>query len=160
MAAELSTKQVWDQIEKQSFAIIGYVTSNGEARTAGIVYTTKNGKINFTTGTDSWKAKHIQKNPGISMTITVPKKILFLPWIRIPDATITFSANAKLINVSELSEDIADKMFNYLDNAEELRKHSSAIEITPDGAFLTYGIGVPVKTMMNPAEASARVPVN
>lgn len=159
MAAVLTTELVWDQIEKRNFGIIGFVTSKGEARTAGIVYTTDDRKIYFTTETDSWKVKHIQNNPGISMTITVPKKILFLPWISIPDATITFSAKANVLNVSELSEDIPDKMFNYLDNAEELKKHSSAIEVTPEGDFLTYGIGVSTKTMLNPVEAAGRVSV-
>jgi hypothetical protein len=35
----------------------------------------------------------------------------------------------------------------------------AVIEIAPQGYFLTYGIGIPLMQMRDPALASARVPV-
>jgi hypothetical protein len=37
---------------------------------------------------------------------------------------------------------------------------SCLIEIAPEGDFLTYGIGVPLTTMREPAAARAHVPVS
>jgi len=34
------------------------------------------------------------------------------------------------------------------------------IELVPEGQFLTYGIGVSLMVMRNPAQARARVPVS
>jgi hypothetical protein len=39
-AARLTTEQVWDQIAKASFAILGHVTPAGEPRSSGRVYRT------------------------------------------------------------------------------------------------------------------------
>jgi hypothetical protein len=35
--AELTSSQVWAEIEKQMFAVLGMVTAKNEARTAGVV---------------------------------------------------------------------------------------------------------------------------
>ena len=36
--ADLTTDQVWAEIEKNLFAVLGMVTAKNEARTTGIVY--------------------------------------------------------------------------------------------------------------------------
>jgi hypothetical protein len=41
----------------------------------------------------------------------------------------------------------------------ERRMSSCVVEITPAGAFRTYGLGVSLRTMLNPAAAQARVRV-
>ena len=41
----------------------------------------------------------------------------------------------------------------------ERRSSACVIEITPAGAFRTYGLGVSLRAMLNPAAAQARVPV-
>ena len=40
------------------------------------------------------------------------------------------------------------------------RDEVAVIEIIPEGHFLTYGIGVSLMQMRDPAQASARVPVS
>ena len=42
---------------------------------------------------------------------------------------------------------------------EARKAGSSVIELVPEGRFLTYGIGVSLMEMANPALALARVPV-
>jgi hypothetical protein len=37
MPANVTTADVWRHVEKQSFAVLGFVTPRGEARTAGII---------------------------------------------------------------------------------------------------------------------------
>jgi len=41
----------------------------------------------------------------------------------------------------------------------ERRASACVVEIMPVGAFRTYGLGVSLRTMLNPAAAQARVPV-
>jgi hypothetical protein len=38
MAEQLTTAKVWQEIEQNLFAVLGMVTSKGEARTVGIVW--------------------------------------------------------------------------------------------------------------------------
>ena len=81
------------------------VTSKGEARTIGIVYIVHKNKIYVSTSKESWKARHVQRNPHVSMTVPIAKRIPLLPWIKIPAATITFSGNAKVLEPEELEEE-------------------------------------------------------
>ena len=50
MPANITTDQVWREVEKRSFAVLGYVTPKGEARTAGIVYTVRDRQVYIVTG--------------------------------------------------------------------------------------------------------------
>ena len=83
-----------EAIENNPFAVIGMVTARGESRTAGVVYIVRDRTLYITTGRTSWKAKHIAQNPHVSITVTIPKRIVVMPWIKIPAATITFGATA------------------------------------------------------------------
>jgi hypothetical protein len=42
---------------------------------------------------------------------------------------------------------------------DERRAAACIMELVPEGAFLTYGIGVPLMQMRDPAAARAHVPV-
>ena len=41
----------------------------------------------------------------------------------------------------------------------ERRASACLIEVVPEGAFVTYGLGVPLAKLRDPAAARARVPV-
>ena len=47
MTLQLTANQVWEAVEKESFAIIGMVTAKNEARTVGIVYVVRDRKLYF-----------------------------------------------------------------------------------------------------------------
>ena len=106
MTQQLSSEQVWDVLKKELFAVLGMVTAKGEARTVGIVYTVHDRKIYIATGKDSWKARHTQNNPNVSLTVPIAKRIPFLPWIKIPAATITFSGKALVLAPKDVSADV------------------------------------------------------
>lgn len=159
MGAQLTAAQVWAELGRQLFGVVGFVTARGEARTAGIAYVVRDRKIYFCTETDAWKTKHLRGNSSISMTVPVPRRVPFMPWIRIPPATITFSGTARVLTLVDVPAEIPDTLMNDLKPKEELREHSSVVEITPRGEFVTYGIGVPLKTMLVPQEAGGRVAV-
>lgn len=159
MGAQVTAAQVWTQLENHLFGVVGLVTAKGEARTVGIVYLVRDRKLYFCTDANAWKTKHLRGNPSVSMTVPIAKRIPFLPWINIPAATITFSGRGRVLDLTEVPAEIPDTLLKDLKPAEELRQHTSVVEMTPRGDFITYGVGVPLKSMLKPAEAGGRVPV-
>ena len=160
MAAPLTTDQVWRAMERQLFAVLGFVTPKGEARTTGIVYIARNGALYIGTGSDSWKARHIAKNPNVSLTVTIPKRVPVMPWIKIPAATITFQGDAEICSPDEIDAEILQGLMRGVELDLELRSKYVIIKVRPRGEFITYGVGVPLLTMRDPQKARGRAPVN
>jgi hypothetical protein len=156
---ELTTDQVWQAIEKELFAVLGMVTSQGEARTVGIVYAVRNRKLYIGTDQDAWKARHVAANPHVSLTIPIAKRIPLMPWFKIPAATITFCGEARLLPASETPLEILQAVFRGMAEDEELVATSCLIEVTPVKEFITYGIAMPMMQMRDPKKARGRVPV-
>lgn len=160
MSVQLTTEQVWQAVEKEVFAVLGTVTANCEARTVGIVYVVKNHRLYIASDADAWKVKHIAQNPHVSLTIPVHKSIFFMPWVKIPAATITFSGSAKILDPQETPPEVIQAIFRGMENVEDLMEDSRLIEVTPEKDFLTYGIGTSLMQMRDPEQARGRVAVS
>jgi general stress protein 26 len=159
MAIQLTSEQVWNELKKEIFAVLGMVTAKGEARTVGIVYIVHDHKIYISTGKDAWKTRHIQSNPHVSITVPIAKRIPLLPWIKIPAATITFSGKAKVFEAKNVEGDILQALFRDLEADSEKLATMSVLEIEPLGDFVTFGIGIPLMQMRFPEKARGRAPV-
>ena len=153
---ELSSEKVWDAINKEMFAVIGMVTAQNEARTVGVVYIVQDGKLYISSQKDAWKARHIGKNSAVSLTIPIAKRILFLPWIKIPAATITFSGKARVFPAADAQKSLLRAVFR--DMAEDAAKIADVclIEVTPEKEFITYGVGVSLMQMRDTEKARGR----
>jgi hypothetical protein len=160
MTTRLSSEQVWREIEKELFAVIGMVTARNEARTVGIVYIVRDRKLYIGTGKDRWKARHIAANPNVSMTIPIAKRIPLLPWIKIPAATITFSGTARVLDAAEAPRDLLQAVFRQMADDQTMMADSCLIEVTPQKEFVTYGVGIPMLQMRDPEKARGRAPVD
>ena len=154
--ADLTTDQVWAEIEKNLFAVLGMVTAKNEARTAGIVYIVHDRKLYISTLKDAWKTRHIAQNGHVSLTVTIAKRIALMPWIKIPAATITFSGMAKVLSPNELDADVLKPLYRGLANDADLLAKSAVIEVAPVGDFVTYGIGVSLMQMRDTDLAQGR----
>ncbi|MEM7435075.1 MAG: pyridoxamine 5'-phosphate oxidase family protein [Myxococcota bacterium] len=159
MPAPLSTDQVWQTIDKRSFGTLSWVTPRGEARNAGIVYTVRRRRLFIGTGNDSWKAKHIRLNGSVALNINIPKRIPFMPWVAIPDATIAFHGTAALTDGVNADNEVIQALLRGMSNQSELRKTLTVITVEPKGHFVTYGVGVPLLDMRDPEKAGGRVSV-
>ncbi|NNF53060.1 MAG: pyridoxamine 5'-phosphate oxidase family protein [Acidimicrobiales bacterium] len=155
MSLHLSSNQVWEEIEKNSFGVLGVVTAKCEPRTVGIVYVVDDHKLYIGAEPNAWKARHIIGNPHVSLTIAIPKRVPLLPWIKVPAATITFSGTAKVLRKDEVGTELLRKLYRH----EEGRGEWCAIEVTPQKDFITYGVGISVVQMRFPEKARARAPV-
>jgi hypothetical protein len=155
MTLQLTSNQVWGEIETNSFGVLGMVTSKGESRTVGIVYVVDDHKLYIGAQKAAWKTKHIARNPHVSFTIPIAKRIPFMPWIKIPSATITFSGMAKVLEHNEVQAGLLQKLYRH----DEGRAEWCAIEVIPQKDFITYGVGIPLMQMRFPEKARRRAAV-
>jgi nitroimidazol reductase NimA-like FMN-containing flavoprotein (pyridoxamine 5'-phosphate oxidase superfamily) len=159
MSLKLGSEQVWEAINKELFAVVGMVTAKQEARTAGVVYVARDHKLYFTTGRDTWKTRHIIANPCVSVTIPIAKRVPVMPWLKIPQATITFQGVARVLAADEATPELLQALFRDKMSDAALVEGSCLIEITPVGEFVTYGVGIPLMDMREPEKARGRAPV-
>jgi uncharacterized pyridoxamine 5'-phosphate oxidase family protein len=157
--ADLTTAQVWKEIENNVFAVLGMVTANHEARTVGIVYVAQGGKLYIASKSDAWKVRHIANNPHVSLTVAIPKRVPLMPWIKVPAATITFAGRATVTPATQTDPAILQLIYRGLATDAETLAQSSTIVVEPTGDFVTYGIGVSLMAMRDTVKARGRVPV-
>jgi hypothetical protein len=158
MAARLTTEQVWHQVAKASFAVIGYVTPAGEPRSSGVVYKTIGRRLYVAVAPDSWKAKHVAASGRVAVTVPVRRGGILSLLAPIPPATISFHATAI---VHPAGSPQVRSLLKELGSLIPVERRTSAcvIEILPEGAFVTYGLDVSLFKMRDPAAARARVSV-
>jgi hypothetical protein len=158
--APITTTLVWNEIEKRLFAVLAYVNPKVQARSAGIVYIVKDQVLYVGTDKDSWKAKHMRLNPNVALNVTIPKRIPFMPWIKIPDATIAFNGSARVVPANESDPDVIKTLMKGMVDDPALVADTCIVEIRPTGHFVTYGVGVPLMDMRDPKKARGRCPVS
>ena len=160
MSNPATTENVWAAINKELFAVLGMVTDQNQSRTVGILYIVNGRKFYIGTGIRSWKARHVAKNPFVSLTIPIAKRIPVAPWIKIPQATITCSGTAKVIPGDEAPAGLLKEVFRHKAEDPEFMKDNCLIEVIPRGDFITYGIGIPLIKMSQPELSRGRAPVD
>jgi hypothetical protein len=158
MTARLTAEQVWHTVAKASFAVLGHVTAAGEPRSSGVVYTTVGRRLYVAVAPDSWKARHIAASRRVAVTVPVRRGGLLSLVAPIPPAPVSFHATAIVHPAGSLAARSLSRELASLLPAER-RASSCIIEVIPEGAFLTYGLGVSLLKMRTPAAARARVPV-
>jgi len=94
------------------------------------------------------------------MTVTISKRIPFLPFIKIPAATITFSGKGTVLEPDNVGDEILSSLFRGLEQDADMLASMSLIEIEPAGDFITYGVGISLMDMRHPEKARGRAPVN
>jgi hypothetical protein len=158
-ASRLSSDQVWRALDKASDAVLGHVTPSGQPRTSGVVYKAVARRLYVAVAPDGWKARQIAAGGQVSVTVLVRRGGLLALLFAIPPATITFHG-AAVVHAAGAPEvrPVLAELKQLL--PPERAQSSCLIEIAPEGDFLTYGIGVPLTTMRNPAAARAHVPVS
>jgi len=159
MANQIPSELVWKELGKEIFAVLGMVTAKGEARTVGVVYVVHEHKLYISSKKDAWKVRHISVNPTVSLTVPIAKRIPFMPWIKIPAATISFSGIANVLKPEEVASEALKALFRGLEIDSEVIESSAVIVVEPMGEFVTYGVGIPLMAMRYPEQARGRAPV-
>lgn len=156
--ARLTSEQVWKKVAAGSFAVIGYVTPRGEPRASGVVYKTLGRRLYVAVAPDSWKARHITVSGKVSVTVPVRRGGILSLVAPIPPATVSFHGTA-MVYPADTAEarPLLEELGALLPT--ERRASASIIEVIPEGAFVTYGLGVSLAKMRDPTAARSRVRV-
>jgi hypothetical protein len=158
LQARLTSEKVWRHIARASFAVLSHVTPSGEPRSSGVVYRTLGRRLYVAVAPDSWKARHVAVDGRVSLTVPVRRGGVLALVVPIPPATVSFHGRAIVHPAgSPKVGPLLDELGSLL--PAERRTSAAIIEIVPEGAFVTYGIGVSLAKMRDPAAARARVPV-
>ena len=105
---------------------------------------------------DGWKARQIVDGQRVAVTIPVRRGGPLSLVLPIPPATISFRARAIAHPAGSLDlTTVSKKLLSLLPKD---RRAATVLELVPEDTFLTYGIGVSLKAMMDPVAARARVP--
>lgn len=158
-ASRLTTEDAWRAIEKRSFAIVGYETPRGDPRSSGVVYKAVDRRLYVAVAPKGWKARHIAASGRVSVTVPVHRAGVLALLAPIPPATISFHGEAFVHSAGTLqTRTLLEHLGSLL--PRERRGSAAVIEIVPEGAFVTYGVGVPLRDMRDTVRARARVPVS
>ncbi|MCD2443630.1 pyridoxamine 5'-phosphate oxidase family protein [Agromyces sp. SYSU K20354] len=156
---DLTSETVWNAIRSANFMVVGMVSAKGEARTAGVMHHVDGGRLWFTTNDREWKARHIAANPAVSVTVPIAKRVPFVPWVKVPAATITFRGEAEVMPAADLPDDAKHALLHGLEVTDGGERGALiAIGVRPVGDFVTYGIGVSLLGMRDTELARGRVP--
>jgi hypothetical protein len=69
--SRLTSEQVWAEVARASFAVLGYSTPSGEPRSSGVVYKTVGGRLYVAVAPNGWKARHIAMSGRVAVTVPV-----------------------------------------------------------------------------------------
>ncbi len=153
-----TTETVWAEMGDNIFGVLAFTNGAGEPRSAGVVYVVDGRSLLISTATDSWKIRHIRRHPKVSMTVAIPKRVPFLPFIKVPAATVTFHGDAVILEVGDISSEASRRLFRSSRIDDEMKRTVSIIRVVPRGEFVAYGIGMPITQMADHEHAIARVP--
>ena len=154
----LTGDRIWRQLAKASFAVLSHVTPAGEPRSSGVLYAIAGRRMYVAVAEDSWKARHIEGCGRIAVTVPVRRGGVLSLLFPIPPATISFHARVALHPAGTLDGAALPKQLRALVPAER-RASATVLELVPEGRFLTYGLGVSLQQMRDPAVSRALVPV-
>jgi hypothetical protein len=152
-----SEEQVWGELGKASFAILSFVTPAGEPRSSGVVYAVETRHLYCAVAPQSWKARRINDGQEVAVTVPVRRGGLLSLVAPIPPATVSFHARTIVHPPGSLDIGSLSKRLQSL--LPKDRRGATVLELVPEGTFLTYGIGVSLREMLDPVVAQAHVPI-
>lgn len=153
----LTADRIWHELEKASFAVIGYVTAAGKPRSSGVVYTVVGRRLYVVIAPTSWKARQIADGSEVAVTVPLRRGGVLALVAPIPPATVSFHARATVYPAGSMSIEAVSKQLAA--RVPQERRSGCLLELVPEGTFLTYGVGMSLQDMTNPAAAQMHVPV-
>jgi hypothetical protein len=134
----------------------GYLLRDADGRAAGerggVWCTAAGRRLYVVTAPDSWKARQIRDGDRVAVTVLLRRGGLLSLLAPIPPATISFRARVTEHPAGSL--DIESVSRKFASRLPQKRRAGCVLELIPEGTFLTYGVGVSLRAMMDPDAAS------
>ena len=151
--------EVIKAIKSNMWMVISTVDEKNHPHSSVVVYQSDGEILIFQTGIHTIKAKSIQYNNNISVTIPFRKNFLH-KLIPAPPAELHFTGKAEILPYDDIQ---ARKIFSrFLKYSEDVEypQDSIWVKITPSNIISTYGVGVRLLDMRNPDKAMNLVNLN
>jgi len=156
--AAMTSEQVWRTLARQPFLVVAMVNREGQGRSVGISPAVEGDDVWFAADEAGWKVTHLRHQPEVSVTVPVRRGGLLALVAPIPPATVTFRASAQVLPAADAPPSVRKRLLRGLGD-EDTTSGTVMVRLTPHGDFVTYGIGVPLRVMMDTERARGRVPV-
>ena len=151
-----TTEQVWEALNDGVFGVLAFVNRIGRPRTAGVCYVVAGRSLLISSDEEMWKVRHIAADPNVSMTVTLPKRVPFLPFIKVPPATVTFQGEAEILGVDDIDPSVFERLPRGGEEDRAVLDSTAIIRVIPRGEFVTYGIAMPITQMRTHEKAHGR----
>lgn len=151
-----TTEEVWEELDEAFFGVLAFSNRDGHPRTAGVCYVVNGRSLLISTARESWKVRHIAANPNVAMTVTIPKRVPFLPFIKVPAASISFKGDAEILEVDDIDPAVFARLPIGKEEDSEVLDRMAVIRVIPRGRFATYGIGMSMLQMRGHEAAHGR----
>ena len=139
-------------LKSKMWMVISTVDEKNQPHSSVVVYQSDGDIIIFQTGINTTKARSIQNNNKVSVTIPFRKNFLH-KLVPAPPAELHFTATAEIV---PYDNEEAKKIFaKFLKHSESVEKPQETIwvKITPSKIISTYGVGIKLFDMKKPAKA-------
>jgi len=157
--ARLTSQRVWTTLARQSFLVVAMVNRRGEGRSVGVSPAVDGDTVWFAAHGTDWKVDHLRHQPEVSLTVPVRRGGVLALVAPIPPATITCRATAEVLPVDRAPATVRRRLLMGQDVEKAVAAGTVMVRLTPHGDFVTYGVGVPLRTMLDTERARGRVPV-
>ena len=146
------SEEVRKIIKENNWLVLSTVDKENKPHSSVVVYQSDGKVIYVQTGKNTLKARNIEVNNNVSITIPF-RKNFFHKLIPAPPAELHFSTRASLRSKEDQEAiEIYSKYLKYLDD-EELPDESIWIRIEVSNIIATYGVGVSLFKMKDPEKA-------
>ncbi len=143
-------------LRKRSFCALASTSKGGEPHVAGVLYAYVNGALYISTTKSSKKARNINANPHVFVCVPVRR----MP-IGPPPSTVHFGSTAAILRVDdpEIKALVAKGHLNGITSHNELQMPDGCfLRIDPPATYLTYGLGMSLRTLAkDPLHAAGRL---
>jgi hypothetical protein len=146
-------------IKSNMWMVISTVDEKSHPHSSIVVYQSDGEILIFQTGIHTIKAKSIQNNNVISVTIPFRKNFLH-KLIPAPPAELHFTGKAEILPYDDIhARKIFSRFLKYSEDVE-YPQDSIWVKIVPSNIISTYGVGVRLLAMKNPNKAMNSVNLN
>ena len=144
---------VWRAVERRSFCTLATASGTGEPHVAGVLYAVADRVLYLTTQTHSKKGRNLRANSRVAVCIPVRRYPIGPPFC------VQFRATAELLAPDDprMAELLRGKALKRITSHGELDDPDSwFVRVVPDRRISTYGIGVPLRSLLRDPIAGSR----
>lgn len=140
-----SPARLWRIIERRSFCTLATSSVADEPHVAGVLYSVADAVLYLTTQTHSKKARNLRENARVAVCIPVRSYPLGPPFC------VQFRGTAELLSPQDpgiVALFRAGRLKRITSHGELDDPDSWFVRLVPDRRISTYGIGVPLRTLL------------